>query len=164
MNRVQLQPYTIVWPWLFRKEKILLRALFRRRILDIQHIGSTAIPDMIAKPVIDILVAVAHFETAAECIQPIKRLGYEYKGESMDLRQYYFVKGQPTAYHLYMVEPESETWTDRIFFRDYLCQHPDVARHYADLKRELAEQFATDRRAYQERKLGFVNQVLRMRV
>jgi hypothetical protein len=85
----------MVWKWLFRKEKALLGLSMRGHLLDIQHVDSTAIPGIIAKPIIDLLAAVSDFERAFECVRRIERLGYEYRGENPELRHYHFVKGDP---------------------------------------------------------------------
>jgi GrpB-like predicted nucleotidyltransferase (UPF0157 family) len=158
-RRVRLKRHAIIWKWLFRKEKALLRIAMRGHVLDIQHVGSTAIPGMIAKPIIDILAAVSDFERAFACVTAIEQLGYEYKGETENQRQYYFVKGEPARYHLYLVERSGEMWVSRIAFRDYLIGHPEIARQYAILKQKLAHQFADDLRAYQDGKLPFVEWV-----
>jgi GrpB-like predicted nucleotidyltransferase (UPF0157 family) len=148
-----------MWKWRFRKEKALLWIAIRGHVLEIQHVGSTAIPGMIAKPIVDILAAVSDFERAFACVTPIEQLGYEYKGESEDPRQYYFVKGDPARYHLYLVERSGEAWVTRVAFRDTLICHPEIARQYADLKQQLALQFQDDLRAYQDGKLPFVEWV-----
>jgi GrpB-like predicted nucleotidyltransferase (UPF0157 family) len=75
--------------WLFRKEKALLRITMRGHVLEIQHVGSTAIPGMIAKPIIDTLAAGSDFERACACVPAIERLGYAYKGESENLQHYH---------------------------------------------------------------------------
>jgi GrpB-like predicted nucleotidyltransferase (UPF0157 family) len=158
-RRVRLKRHAIIWKWLFRKEKMLLRIAMRGHVMEIQHVGSTAIPGMIAKPIIDILAAVSDFEAAFACVTAIEQLGYEYKGETEDQRRYYFVKGDPPRYHLYLVERCCVTWVNRIAFRNYLIRHPEIARQYADLKQQLALQFPDDLRAYQDGKLPFVEWV-----
>jgi GrpB-like predicted nucleotidyltransferase (UPF0157 family) len=159
---VRLRPYTSVWRWLFHMERIRLWVRLRSQVLDIQHVGSTAIPGMIAKPIIDVLVVVENFERAAGCIHAIEQLGYEYKGENEKLRQYYFVRGHPTTHTLYVVERQSEDLAAKTCFRDTLIHHPEVARAYADLKRRFARRFSTDRQAYQEAKGVFIQRVLQM--
>jgi len=159
---VHLHPYRVAWRWLFYKEWIRLWIRLRSQVLDIQHVGSTAIPGMIAKPIIDIIVVMEDFERAVQCIDAIEQLGYEYKGENEQLRQYYFIKGHPPTHSLYVVERQSEDLAAKICFRDHLIQHPEVAHAYADLKRRLARQFPTDRLAYQKAKGAFIQQVLQM--
>ena len=156
---VNLRKHSVMWKWLFHKEKVLLRMVMRGHVLQIQHVGSTAMPGMIAKPIIDILAAVSDFERAFACVTAIEQLGYQYMGESQDPPHYYFVKGDPERYHLYLVERSGEMWVRRIAFRDYLIGHPRIARQYAELKRQLARRYPDDLKAYQDGKLPFVEWV-----
>jgi GrpB-like predicted nucleotidyltransferase (UPF0157 family) len=157
---VYIQPYTVTWKWLFLLEKIRLKFVLDGIIVDIQHVGSTAIPNMAAKPIIDICIAIADYKMAIRCAYIIERFGYEYKGENSVLRQHNFVKGYPTAYCLYLVEAGNEILENGVYFRDFLIQHPDIALDYGLLKRKLARRFATDRREYQQAKHIFVQQVI----
>jgi GrpB-like predicted nucleotidyltransferase (UPF0157 family) len=157
---VKVAPYTAEWERLFEEEKALLQAAIGRYVLDIQHVGSTAIPGIVAKPIIDIAIAVANFEEASVCIEPVERLGYEYRGENGIPRRHYFVKGDPRTYHIHMNELGSRDWQKLVRFRDYLVQHPDLAEAYAALKTELAGRYPTDREAYQEGKAPFIERVL----
>lgn len=158
--QIQLCPHTAKWKWFFRWEWLKLWLQLGFYIRDVQHIGSTAIPGIIAKPIIDIAVAVLKYEDVFHCVELIERLGYRYQGENSELRSYYFIKGKPPAYHLYIMECQSQEWESRIRFRDYLIEHLDVAYAYADLKHQLALRFPSDLRAYQNAKLPFVRQVL----
>ena len=159
---VYIQPYTATWKWLFLIEKIRLKVALDGIIVDIQHVGSTAIPNMAAKPIIDICIAIADYKMAMRCVYLIERLGYKYKGENSVLRQHYFVKGCPTAYCLYLVEAGNEILENGVCFREYLVRHHDVALNYVTLKRNLARHFATDRREYQQAKQAYVQQVIEM--
>jgi GrpB-like predicted nucleotidyltransferase (UPF0157 family) len=154
-------PYNPEWPRVFREEQARLRACIGGYVLDIQHVGSTSIPGMAAKPILDIGIAVADFEEAAQCIQPLQQLGYLYRGENSIPRRHYFVKGDPITHHLHMVELGSDQWATAICFRDHLREHAEIARAYATLKQRLAEQFPTDRSAYQDGKAAFIAEVLR---
>ncbi len=157
---VNIQPYKVTWKWLFLIEKIRLKVVLDGIIVDIQHVGSTAIPNMAAKPIIDICIAIADYKMAMHCLYLIERLGYKYKGENNILRQHNFVKGYPTAYCLYLVEAGNKILEDRVYFRDCLIQHPDIALEYVSLKRKLAKRFATDRREYQRAKQSFVQKII----
>ena len=158
-NTVYLKAHSRTWKWKFRKEKVLLRVFFGRQILDIEHVGSTAIPGMVAKPIIDIVATVPDFERAYEYVDKIKQLGYEYKGENKELRQYFFTKGTTARYHLYIQEKYADIW-GRIAFRDCLIRNSELARRYAELKRILAFQNAEDLRSYWEGKREFIDQVV----
>jgi GrpB-like predicted nucleotidyltransferase (UPF0157 family) len=161
-DAVRLHPYTPAWRWRFCLERIRLWLSLRGQVLAIQHVGSTAIPGMPAKPILDIMVAVEDFEQVSQCIPVLERLGYEYQGENHQLRQHYLVKGHPTTHTLYLVEPQNEELAARMRFRDYLIEHPEAAQAYADLKTGFAAKHAMDLKAYQGGKLDFVQQVLEM--
>jgi GrpB-like predicted nucleotidyltransferase (UPF0157 family) len=117
---------------------------------------------MIAKPIIDIGIAVTSFEGASVCVRPVEQLGYEYRGEHGIPRRHYFVKGYPTTHHVHMNEIESRDWQNQVLFRDYLIQHPGLAEEYAALKAELAQLYPTDRDAYTDGKAQFIERVLGM--
>ena len=157
---VRVCPYALEWARLFEGEAGRIRAAIGPYALDIQHIGSTSVPGLAAKPIIDIGIAVADFDEAARCVQPLVALRYQYMGENGIPRRHYFVRGDPRMYHVHMNERASADWQQTIRFRDYLRAHPDVAAAYADLKLRLAQQFPTDRPAYQDGKDDFIKQVL----
>jgi GrpB-like predicted nucleotidyltransferase (UPF0157 family) len=137
-------------------------ALIGDYVLDIQHIGSTSVPGLIAKPILDIGIAIMDFEEGKRCIKPIESLGYEYKGENGIPGRHYFVKGDPTTHHLHIVEIDSEEWKKNITFRDSLRKNEMLAKEYAKLKLELAEKFKYNREAYTDGKTDFVNYVLEL--
>jgi GrpB-like predicted nucleotidyltransferase (UPF0157 family) len=104
-------------------------------------------------------VAVANFEEAQICIQPLQQLEYTYRGEYGIARRHYFVKGEPRTHHLHMVEVSSTTWKESLFFRDYLREHREAAAEYARIKMQLGA--CCDRERYQAEKGAFIAQVLR---
>jgi GrpB-like predicted nucleotidyltransferase (UPF0157 family) len=159
-GQLQLSPYEPNWPRLFLAEKEQLCASLQNHILDIQHIGSTSIPGMTAKPILDIGVAVSNFEEAIQCVPLLEQIGYKYKGENGIARRHYFVKGNPRTHHLHMLEVTSEEWKSHLLFRDYLCDNAEVAQAYASLKQTLAMRFTNDRAAYQAGKEHFIRSVL----
>jgi len=137
-------------------------------IIDIQHVGSTAIPGMAAKPIIDIQIAVSSLEQMKTiAILALKKLDYEYWYENPDPERMFFVKGMPPfgekrTHHVHIVEKTSRHWTDKIHFRDYLIQHPEVADEYQKLKIMLAEQYTYDREKYTNAKDEFIEKVLKL--
>jgi len=159
---VKISPHQDAWRQLFLEEVERLQATIGEYVLDIQHVGSTSIPGMPAKPIIDIGVAVENFEEAIVCIEPLERLGYVYRGENGIPRRHYFRKGNPRTHHLHMNEITSQDWKNHILFRDVLIEHPELAREYAALKVELAGRFARDRERYLEAKGPFIERVLRV--
>jgi len=160
LGTVQLSPYSDEWPRLFEAEKALLQAAVGPYVLDIQHVGSTSIPGIPAKPILDIGIAVANYEEAVICVAPIVALGYTYKGENGIPRRHYFNKGIPRTHHIHINEINSPAWENQVLFRDYLIQHPEAAQEYADLKLNLAELHPTYRAAYHAGKDPYIESVL----
>jgi len=160
---VRLVPYDEDWKHAFEEEKQRLQAVIGDYVLDIQHIGSTAISGGVAKPIIDIAIAVESFEDAFVCVEPIEQIGYEHMGEYGIARRHYFVKRNPhTTHHVHMYEPGHCDWQDQLLFRDYLLAHPEMVDEYTALKLHLAEQYPLDREAYTNGKESFIRHVLRM--
>jgi len=160
-ERISIVPYNPEWPGLFENEaEFLWRKLPRSLVVKIEHFGSTAIPELAAKPVIDILVEVSSLEETKKQIAPVlESEGYDYFWRTDDLPAYaWFIKRNPEGertHHIHMVEADSKLW-DRLFFRDYLREFPDEAKRYEELKRFLSEQYPNDRAAYTAGKAEFV--------
>ena len=128
----------------------------------VEHIGSTAIPGLDAKPVIDLLVGLRSMGDAGRCIRPLEELGYEYRGEAGVPGRLFsreFRKGQ-RAHHLHLAVLGGAFWNEHLLFRDYLQAHPRTANEYARLKRALAARYRSDREAYAAAKADFVRGVL----
>ncbi len=162
---VDIVPYNPEWPQLFEQEKRhLLTCLPVGLIGRIEHFGSTAIPNLAAKPIIDILVEIACLDKTKKQIAPIlESQGYDYfwrPSFGNDTPPFYawFIKrdlqGKRT-HHIHMVESHFEHW-DRLLFRDYLIAHPDVAAEYQALKLRLARDYPNDRVAYTNGKAEFI--------
>jgi GrpB-like predicted nucleotidyltransferase (UPF0157 family) len=168
VDDVHIVPYDPAWQNLFAVEADRLRrALDPGLVLGIEHFGSTAIPGLAAKPIIDILIAVRSLALAkATTIQPILALGYVYWAENPKPDRMFFVKGMPPygerrTHHIHITEPDGEMWRRRLAFRDYLRANPDEARRYQALKYDLAARFPTDREQYTEAKTEYVEAVYR---
>lgn len=160
---VRLEEFNPEWSNLFEQEKELLLKTFGDRILAIEHIGSTAIPELPAKPIIDINVAVPSLNDIDDFILKLQKLGYEYIPERRFSDRQFFPKGpsEKRTHHLNLVEITSETgWKNQLLFRDYLRNHDDVRNEYRKLKEELAEKYANNRDEYTERKSKFVLSVI----
>ena len=163
---VAVVAYDPRWPEWFRREKEhLLACLPGDLVRRIEHFGSTAVPGLAAKPVVDILVEVADLQATRTRIAPVlEAQGYDYfwrptHGDDGPPFYAWFIKRDPATgvrtHHVHVVEPHFEHW-DRLLFRDYLIEHPPVAREYEDLKRRLAAAHLNDRTAYTEGKTEFV--------
>jgi len=159
---VQVRPYTVEWRRLFEEEKARITTAIGSAVLDIQHIGSTSVPGLAAKPIIDIGIAVTNFEDATSCVEPLIDLGYRYLGENGIPRRHYFIRGEPRLYNVHMNEIGSPDWIRTTRFRDYLIGHADVAAAYAELKQQLAQQYPSDLPSYHAGKDAFIQRVLRL--
>jgi len=162
-SQVELVPYTPQWDRLFREEAARLKSVLGSYVVDIQHIGSTAIPGIMAKPILDIAVALKHISDVEKCIAPLEALGYEYKGEQAEIKGWHFFtkgKGDVKTHHLHMVEHSSDFWVTRLLFRDYLRERRDLAEAYVRLKQDLAQQFHDARKAYTDGKADFIQLVV----
>jgi GrpB-like predicted nucleotidyltransferase (UPF0157 family) len=158
---VKLAPHTELWHHLFAEEEARLREAIGEHLVAIEHIGSTAICGLSAKPIIDIAAAVRQASDAERCVRPLENIGYEYRGESGIAGRYYFVKGEPRTHHLHMVELAGDFWRGHLLFRDYLRKHREIAEEYERLKRDLAIKNEMDRKAYTEGKGTFIEEVLK---
>lgn len=153
------------WSLLFEEEAARVASVLSHDLVDrIDHIGSTAVPGLAAKPIIDLLVSVRSLVEAKQvAVAPLEQLGYAYWFDNPDAQRMFFVKGlppnSPRTHHLHMIASDS-ILRERLLFRDYLREHPNEALRYAQLKRDLAQQFLTDREAYTNGKTEYVQSVM----
>jgi GrpB-like predicted nucleotidyltransferase (UPF0157 family) len=165
MDEVMLVEHDPLWSVMFEEEAGLVASVLSRDlVVRMDHIGSTAVPGLVAKPIIDVLVSVHSLIEAKQiAVSPLEELGYAYWFDNPDPQRMFFVKGlppnSPRTHHLHLVESGS-VLLERLLFRDYLREHPDEALRYAQLKRLLAEQFPTDREAYTSGKTEYVQSVM----
>ena len=167
---VAIVPYNPRWPELFRREKEhLLSCLPAELIRRVEHFGSTAVPGLAAKPVVDVLVEVSDLQATRTWIAPLlESQGYDYfwrptHGDDGPPFYAWFIKRDPSTgtrtHHIHMVEAGFIGHWDRLLFRDYLIEHPRVAREYEDLKLRLASAYPNDRVAYTKGKTEFILRV-----
>lgn len=125
------------------------------------HVGSTAVPGLAAKPVIDILVGVDDLSSSRACVEPLAAVGYVYAPYRPD-EMHWFCKPDPSrrTHHLHLVPAGSPRFRAELAFRDHLRSHPDACAGYAALKWQLAARFEHDREAYTEAKADFIRAVL----
>jgi len=167
-ERVEIKSYDPAWPLLFEQEKQHLRDLPPPALVGrIEHFGSTAVPGMPAKPIIDMLVEVASLEETKRWIAPVlEARGYDYFwrptwGDDTPPFYAWFIKRDAhgaRTHHIHMVEKDFDHW-DRLLFRDYLIDHPETAGEYAALKLRLAGESGGDRVAYTRMKTDFIVRV-----
>ncbi len=162
---VLVVPYDPRWPALFEEERARVEAAIGPWTLETEHVGSTAVRGLDAKPVIDIMVGVRSLEDSPVLVERLTGIGYEYVPEfeeDLPLRRY-FRKAQRgrRTHQIHLVERTNAEWWDRhILLRDYLREHPETAREYAELKRNLAARLRDDRGAYTDAKTHFISAVV----
>lgn len=163
IRRVEVVPHSASWREMFEAEAGELAAVLGDEVVKVHHIGSTAIPGIGAKPIIDILLEVRDIERMDDLTPEMAELGYEAKGEFGLPGRRYFVKDGEShrthQIHTYQTgNPEIER---HLTFRDYMISHPEDARTYSRLKEELARKFPTDIEAYMDGKDAFVKEMER---
>ncbi len=165
---VRVVPYDPRWPSLFQSEKEhLLSCLPVDLVGRIEHFGSTAVPGLAAKPIVDILVEVTSLEeTKARIVPILESQGYDYFwrptfGDDVPPFYAWFIKRDDhgiRTHHIHMVEHDFKQW-DALLFRDYLIEHPRAAAEYEELKIGLAKTFTSDRVGYTRSKTEFIDRV-----
>jgi len=158
---VRLAEYDGRWPALFAAECQRIREHSGMMTLSLEHVGSTSIPDMPAKPILDIAAGRPRGASIQGYVAALERAGYEHRGERGVPGRELFCRGEPRAYHLHLVEEGGPLWRDYLAFRDYLRTHAEDARRFADVKRVLAARVARDREGYMSAKSPHVQEILR---
>lgn len=160
-RRIILAPPDPAWPEQFRAEAARLRTILGDEAVAIEHIGSTAIPGIPAKPTIDVLVA-ARDLAAIDALRPtLEAAGYAWRGENGIPGRRYLVCGTEEAHthHVHILCAGNPEIARHLAFRDYLVAHPAEAQAYARLKEQLAARLADDPAAYTEAKSAFIREV-----
>ena len=160
---VHVVPSDDEWPAAFSQERRRLCECIGHLVLDIQHVGSTAVPGLAAKPIIDIAVSVASPTEMQRCWPLLVELGYLDRGDTGRKGGYLFVKERAPdvrTHHLHMVTIDDPQWANYLRFRDRLRADVALRTEYASLKRKLQERFAGDRQGYTSAKDAFVRRVL----
>ncbi|MCA0987135.1 GrpB family protein [Guptibacillus algicola] len=159
---VHLVEYDVTWKKTFEEEKQSILHAVQEKVVAIEHIGSTSIEGLSAKPIIDIAVGVHHLDEVDSMKEPLERAGYEYihKPELEDRR--FFRKGGwgNGKTHVHVCEYGGSQWKEKLAFRDYLRAHPALAKEYEELKQTLASRYKDDRPTYTSEKEPFIKKVL----
>jgi GrpB-like predicted nucleotidyltransferase (UPF0157 family) len=157
---IELRPQDPQWPACFDEATLALSAVLGRYALDIQHVGSTSIAGISAKPVIDIAIAIQQYPLPDELLAAVEALGYTYLGEyGIPHRHLFFRRDGPVGYNVHINELANDQFQRHVLFRDYMRAHPDAAREYENLKRELAARY-NDVSTYADKKSEFVQGIL----
>lgn len=159
---IRIESYDPEWPARFEQELPALERVLGKSVTGgIHHVGSTSVPGLDAKPVIDILAGIEDLDGARPHIDPLSELGYMYSPYRVD-EMLWFCKPNPEhrTHHLHLVPTGSPRFKAELAFRNYLRKHSEVAQQYAALKRHLATRCGHDREAYTQAKGDFIRDVL----
>lgn len=160
MEPIVVVDYDANWCSQYEQEKSRILDALVDTIADIQHIGSTSVPGLAAKPIIDIILGLEKIPLLSTQLVSLEALGYTYCGESGIPRRHFFHRGMPRTHHIHAVQVNSDLWQRNILFRDFLRSHPQAAQQYETLKRKLAAEFRNDRDRYGDSKTPLIEQLL----
>ena len=149
---IEVVDYDPLWVAAFEKEAAILNAIFGHRVVEVQHIGSTSVPGLDAKPIIDILVVLDNTNDINSFGRAMEDIGYRVRGECLDAPipgtpgRFYFTKetNGVRSHHVHVYAKGHGDIFDKLVFRDYLCAHKDKAVAYGELKRRIAAQYRYD--------------------
>jgi GrpB-like predicted nucleotidyltransferase (UPF0157 family) len=163
-EHVELVPYDPAWPRVFELERARLRLQMPDTFRAIEHIGSTAVPQLSAKPIVDILAGVASLESVDDLTARLSVAGYttsaEFNASLSDRKWFMRWRNGRRTHHLHVVVHDGQAWRERLAFRDRLRVDPDAAAQYQELKAALALEHRNDREAYTGAKRNFVELLL----
>lgn len=158
---IVIEDYDPRWPQRFEILRDRIATALGPFAAAIEHIGSTAVPGLAAKPIIDVDVLLRSAAHLAGAVSALGALGYEHQGNlGVPGREAFRAPRGESPHHLYVCLPDRQEFGRHLAFRDHLRTHPEDAKAYAELKRKLATEFAADREAYTQAKSAFVHEIL----
>lgn len=161
-NPVVIEPYNECWPLWFKVIRARILPVLGTIAVAIEHVGSTAVPGLAAKPIIDIDVLLRARTDLPMAIARLASMGYAHRGDlGIAGREAFRAPTDGFRQHLYVCQPGNSPYREHLVFRDYLRAYPEALHAYAALKRQLAEQFRDDRLAYNDAKASFVAEILK---
>jgi GrpB-like predicted nucleotidyltransferase (UPF0157 family) len=168
LRPVRIVPYDPLWPTDFETERRRILDALGGTLVSLDHIGSTAVPGLGGKPIVDILAGVRSLSDADAILSPLREIGYDdVTPEPQALDWHYCLGKRPVHsrpslryFHLHLVNHRSAHWEKHLLFRDYLRTHPNKARAYYNLKRRLASQHGPNREGYTAAKTTFIDAVV----
>lgn len=167
---IVIADYNPRWPAMFEAERARILEAIGEWLVDIQHVGSTSVPGLAAKPIIDIMPGLRTLDDTPRIVAGMESLGYryipEYEDQLPERRYFHRPVGSEhwrnRLFHIHAVETTSAFWRRHLAFRDYLRAHPEACDEYAALKRRLAAQYGADREGYTEAKTEFITRIERL--
>ena len=163
VGAVYLEKYNPIWKEMFEEEKRNLEKIFNDKYISIEHVGSTSIIGLSAKPIIDIQVSIRNFSDFEHVRNYFEKMPYSIKMDS-DSDEILVRKGDENnrTHFIHIVEDGSLRCINTLLFRDYLRNHDDIKKDYENLKIDLAKKFENDRKSYTASKNEFIKSVLEM--
>lgn len=160
---IRIVDYDPCWPSLYEEEERRVLDAVGHKVIEIEHIGSTSVPGLGAKPIIDLMAGLQGPADAEECLPPLHDLGYTHVLPQPEEEDWYYCLGKgphSVGYHLHLVKAGSAFWGRHILFRDYLRAHPETAQQYHELKKRLAASYREQRLEYNLAKTAFIESVI----
>ncbi len=159
-RKIEVVPYNPTWADMFEKEAACIRQTLGYNCIDVHHIGSTSVPGLDAKPIIDIIVVVKDILQVDQAEKEMQALGYTARGEAgMLFRRFFYKDNMPRTHNVHVFEQGNVEIDRHLMFRDWMRNHPDDRKNYADLKQRLAEKFTYDIDSYCFGKDQFVSEI-----
>jgi GrpB-like predicted nucleotidyltransferase (UPF0157 family) len=160
---IKVVDYNAQWPAVFETLRAEVAGALGDLALAIEHVGSTAVPGLAGKPIIDIDVLLRSASDLSVCVERLASIGYEHRGDlGIPEREAFAAPPSWPAHHLYVCPPESKEFRRHVALRDYLRTHPSDAGSYGELKRSLAILYRDERSAYADGKREFIESLLRI--
>ncbi|MBO1580680.1 GrpB family protein [Bacillus sp. XF8] len=161
-KEIIIEPYNSNWHTEFMKEKEKFITLLKKEILAIEHIGSTSIEGLGAKPLIDMMIGVENLNVVNQWIDPLQTIGYEYVFHKEFPNRRFFRKGKWRAgtHHLHVYMYESEEWNNNLLFREFLRKNEWARAEYRQVKQDLAAKYPFDRVAYTKGKSPYIEKII----
>lgn len=158
---VSVEPHNTEWELIAAETILKLHRILQGVLVDAQHIGSTAVKDICAKPIIDIVVGVTDFDALLSMNSTLEENGFVFRGQ-VHHRQFLYVCGDNDlrTHHIHAVIYDSEEWNNYVNVRDYLNCHKEDAKAYSKLKESLAERFSDDRKTYTASKSELIEEII----
>lgn len=162
VGTVKVEKYNPNWKNMFNEEKENIKNIFKKLAIEIEHIGSTSVEGLSAKPIIDIAVAVEKLKDFEEVKEYFQKEPYSVKEDSV-IDEILVRKGPEDnrTHFIHIMEINSDRYKNTIIFRDYLRKHANVLKEYEELKKYLAEKYSDDRKMYTASKNEFIQKVIR---
>ncbi len=164
---IVIADYDPRWATMYAEESARIQNVIGEWLSGIEHVGSTSVPGLAAKPVVDIMPGLRNLDDAPHIVKPLQKLGYQYFPEHetvMPERRYFALPAGDRhrarrRFHIHAVETTTAFWRRHLAFRDYLRAHPETAEEYAALKRRLAAEYGSNRVGYTEAKTEFITRI-----